>query len=154
MQAQFPLARNSAAVAASRVSLSAKSLAVCSRREFGRMAAFSSASQAVFYLGDRLSTSQLCHHPSVIDRQTQLRPFHPIRRVHLGTFHSRIFQTFGLHFWLPDCHERAQGVRLQPAPLSISVYSRPGSRERLLQAARLSLPTHSACTALPVTQNW
>ena len=44
--------------------------------------------------------------------------------------------------------------RLRPAPLSISVYSRPGSRERLLQAARLSLPTHSACTALPVTQNW
>ncbi len=43
--------------------------------------------------------------------------------------------------------------RLRP-PFPISVYSHPGSRERLLQATRLSLPTHSACTAVPVTQNW
>ena len=32
-----------------------------------------------------------------------------------GSFHSGIFQTFGLHFWLPDCHERARGLRLRPA---------------------------------------
>src|SRR6516225_457842 len=46
------------------------------------------------------------------------------------------------------------GRRLRPTRFSISVYSHPGSRERLLQVAGLSLPTRSACTAVPVTRNW
>jgi hypothetical protein len=153
VQAQFPLARNPAAVAASRVSLSAKSLAVCSRRSSGRMAAFSSASEAVFCACVASAIVCLRASSAIIRRQTNFG-FHPIGRVHLGSFHSGIFQTFGLHFWLQIATSAHKGFGFGRPPLSISVYSRPGSRERLLQAARLSLPTHSACTALPVTQNW
>jgi hypothetical protein len=47
-----------------------------------------------------------------------------------------------------------RGVGFGRRALLISVYSHPGSPERLLQAARLSIPKHLGCTGLPVRQNW
>ena len=114
VQAQFPLARNPAAVAASRVSLSAKSLAVCSRRSSGRMAAFSSASEAVFCAVSPLRSSVYEPAlPSSVDRPTSA--FSPNRASSSRLISLRDLPDIRAPLLATNCHERAQGLRLRPA---------------------------------------